>query len=820
MRAGLLARTPRGRVATGRLAAPRAARCRAAARCPRRRRHRLGDGPAHRARVRRQSHCSTRRLRRAGARLVRPLPCAPPPRSPALRRDHVPERDAPGPAPTAETDAAVERHISPGAGFPFILLALAVLLLLRHAGPAAQARPRSSRRSRPSLTVGDAGDDDHAACTAPWPASATTTVDLEIAPGVRRDRCDRQAIVRGPQPRPPTASRARPRTTPRATDPADGPDRRHALSRATTVANRSMRRLAGTSARSSRSSRPARRARSTFTGDRPRRPQLGLDLQGGTRIILTRRTPDGQVLGPDRSSSKARRDHRPAGQRPRRRRGRGDHPGRPQHRRGDARATTPTRPASWSATAQLPSGRSLAAPRARRAGAEPTAQRDRRPRRRRRHPSDGRAERPRPPPTADRGRATTLRPAPVADRAPRRPGAAPRGTPAAPAPSSAAGRPQDASRRPRSLRATLRRCDGAEQRSPATSAPTTRTTTPATCTRGRRRVSTSSARSIVEGTKIDDANAGTDPHDRRWIVSRSTSTARAARAVRRRHRRRRRHAEPFAIVLDGRVISAPTIQAAIIDGRRQITGDFTQSEATRPGQPAEVRRAAAVVRRWPTRDSRSRPLGARAARGRPASPASSASRWSSSTRWSTTALLGLVIDRLAAAVRRCSTYAAIVLLGRPDRLPLTWPASPASSWPIGITADSFIVYFERIKDEIREGRSLRSAVAARLGAGPAHDPVRRRGQLPRRRGPLRAGHRRRAGFAFTLGLTTLLDLIVVFLFTHPLVTLAGADSKFFGERPPAPAWTRRLGRRAGLGAEPRRSRRPAPSPRAKGGLTR
>ena len=56
---------------------------------------------------------------------------------------------------------------------------------------------------------------------------------------------------------------------------------------------------------------------------------------------------------------------------------------------------------------------------------------------------------------------------------------------------------------------------------------------------------------------------------------------------------------------------------------------------------------------------------------------------------------------------------------------------------IGITADSFVVYFERIKDEVREGRTLRSAVPAGLGPGPAHHPVRRRGLLPGRGDPVR-----------------------------------------------------------------------------------
>ena len=99
---------------------------------------------------------------------------------------------------------------------------------------------------------------------------------------------------------------------------------------------------------------------------------------------------------------------------------------------------------------------------------------------------------------------------------------------------------------------------------------------------------------------------------------------------------------------------------------------------------------------------------------------------------------------------------------------------------IGITADSFIVYFERLRDEVREGRSLRAAVE--------------RGWQRARRTILvsdtvsflaalllyiiAVGDVR--GFAFTLGLTTLIDVVVVFLFTKPMVTLL-ASTKFFSQ---------------------------------------
>ena len=64
---------------------------------------------------------------------------------------------------------------------------------------------------------------------------------------------------------------------------------------------------------------------------------------------------------------------------------------------------------------------------------------------------------------------------------------------------------------------------------------------------------------------------------------------------------------------------------------------------------------------------------------------------------------------------------------------------------VGITADSFVVFFERIKDEVHEGRSVARRRAARLGARAAHDPVRRHGVVPRRRDPVLLRRRRREG---------------------------------------------------------------------------
>jgi len=126
------------------------------------------------------------------------------------------------------------------------------------------------------------------------------------------------------------------------------------------------------------------------------------------------------------------------------------------------------------------------------------------------------------------------------------------------------------------------------------------------------------------------------------------------------------------------------------------------------------------------------------------------------------------------------TYLAITLLGWAQNYRLSLAGVAGLIVAIGQTADSFIVYFERIRDELRDGRGLVAAVEN--GWRRAKRTI-----LASKAVNLLAavvlyfvavGNVR--GFAFTLGLTALADLLVVFLFTHPTLQLL-AKTKFFGE---------------------------------------
>jgi preprotein translocase subunit SecD len=223
-----------------------------------------------------------------------------------------------------------------------------------------------------------------------------------------------------------------------------------------------------------------------------------------------------------------------------------------------------------------------------------------------------------------------------------------------------------------------------------------------------------------------------------------------------------------AIVLDGLVVSSPRITEAIPSGNAQITGSFTQLEAQ---DLANVLKYGAL------------PLAFDRGEVQQVSPTLGADQLNAGLIAGALGLglvflysllyyrgLGLVtVGSLSIAA--ALTYLLFLLLGKWIGFTLTLAGIAGAIVAIGVTADSFIIYFERIRDEVREGRSLRTAVET--------------GWTRARRTILVAdfvsiiaavllyffavgGVR---GFAFTLGLTTLIDLVVVFVFTKPLVSI-------------------------------------------------
>jgi len=235
-----------------------------------------------------------------------------------------------------------------------------------------------------------------------------------------------------------------------------------------------------------------------------------------------------------------------------------------------------------------------------------------------------------------------------------------------------------------------------------------------------------------------------------------------------------------AIVLDGLVVSAPRINEAIPSGSAQITGSFTQLEAQ---DLANVLKYGAL------------PLAFDRGEVQQVSPTLGADQLSAGLLAGGLGLglvllysllyyrgLGLVTVG-SLAIAGSLVYLLFLLLGEWLGFTLTLAGIAGAIVAIGVTADSFIIYFERIRDEIREGRSLRTAV--QTGWSRARRTILVADFVSIIAAVLlyffAVGGVR--GFAFTLGLTTLVDLIVVFAFTKPIVTIL-AKMNFFASGHP------------------------------------
>ncbi|MFZ3415025.1 protein translocase subunit SecD [Arthrobacter sp. 3Tela_A] len=233
----------------------------------------------------------------------------------------------------------------------------------------------------------------------------------------------------------------------------------------------------------------------------------------------------------------------------------------------------------------------------------------------------------------------------------------------------------------------------------------------------------------------------------------------------------------FAIVLDGQVISAPSMNVLITDGNAQITGQFTQETAKALSEQLKYG-ALPISFDIQSEQQVSATLGADQLRMGLIAGVIGLILVAVYSLFQYRALGFVTITSLIVA--GVLTYLAIAILGWSHNYRLSLAGVAGLIVAIGLTADSFIVYFERIRDELRDGRGLVSAVDN--GWKRAKRTV-----LASKAVNLLAavvlyfvavGNVR--GFAFTLGLTAIADLIVVFMFTHPVMVLL-AKTKFFGK---------------------------------------
>ncbi|WP_274917021.1 protein translocase subunit SecD [Streptomyces sp. WZ-12] len=311
----------------------------------------------------------------------------------------------------------------------------------------------------------------------------------------------------------------------------------------------------------------------------------------------------------------------------------------------------------------------------------------------------------------------------------------------------------------------------------------------------------------VEGTDVKDAKAVFDSQQGQgWIVQMDFTSGGGKKFadVTGKLAAKTQPQNQFAIVLDGSVVSDPRVSERLNGGNATISGGFTQQSAEDLGNMLSY---GALPLSFKI-DDETTVTAALGGEQLQAGLIAGAIGLALVIVYLVAYYRGLALVALASlGVSAVLTYTIMTLLGPTIGFALNLPAVCGAIVAIGITADSFIVYFERIRDEIREGRTLRPAVE--------------RGWPRARRTILVSDFvsflaaavlfivtvGKVQGFAFTLGLTTLLDVVVVFLFTKPLMTLL-AQRKFFASGHP---WSGLDPKR--LGAQPPlRRRRTAPTP--------
>ncbi|GIJ47761.1 hypothetical protein Val02_46470 [Virgisporangium aliadipatigenens] len=233
-----------------------------------------------------------------------------------------------------------------------------------------------------------------------------------------------------------------------------------------------------------------------------------------------------------------------------------------------------------------------------------------------------------------------------------------------------------------------------------------------------------------------------------------------------------------AIVLDNKVVSAPTIQG-VISGDAQIYGSFSRTDVqtlSRQLKYGSLPLAFSIE----SYDTVSATLGLAALRGGLLAGAIGVGLVILYCFFYYRAL-GLVVV-LSLVVSAATIFASLILLGRNFGYTLSLAGVAGFIVAIGITADSFVVFFERLKDEVKDGRTVRSAVPRAWSRARrtilSADTVLMLGAVVLY--ILAVGGVK--GFAFTLGMSTIIDLAVVFLFTHPLVAVLARSNAFTSPR--------------------------------------
>ena len=233
----------------------------------------------------------------------------------------------------------------------------------------------------------------------------------------------------------------------------------------------------------------------------------------------------------------------------------------------------------------------------------------------------------------------------------------------------------------------------------------------------------------------------------------------------------------FAVVLDGTVITAPSMEAIISNGEAQISGNFTSQSATALANQLQFG---------------SLPLNFEVESEQQISATIGTDHLTVGL-WA--ALIGFllvilyliwqyrglaIISAGSLIIASIITYLVITLLSWAMGYRLSLAGVAGLIMAIGVTTDSFIVYFERVRDEVRDGRPLQAAVEEGWDRAKRTILVSDAVNLVAAVVLYLLAVGGVQGFAFTLGVTTVIDIAVIFLFTHPMMELL-IRTRFFGE---------------------------------------
>lgn len=284
---------------------------------------------------------------------------------------------------------------------------------------------------------------------------------------------------------------------------------------------------------------------------------------------------------------------------------------------------------------------------------------------------------------------------------------------------------------------------------------------------------------VIEGTELSDASAGIPQGEVGWVVSidlgndeeksalvDSGGATRVFEAISRDLVGSNRL---FAITLDGKVISAPTMEAVITNGESQISGNFTEQTAN---DLANSLKFGALPISFAEEETTVEDIG----------PSLAGDQLTTGLLAGGLGLglvmlycliyyrgLGMVVVAslgIAAGI----TYAMVLLLSETAGFTLTLPGMAGFIVAVGIVADSFVIYFERIRDEMREGKSMRVAVETGWARARKTRIAANTVSLLSATVLYIFATGAVKGFGFALGLSTLIDLAVLFWFTKPVVS--------------------------------------------------